>query len=110
VAVHNNKGADYSAMAYLPCGQLAKDCASLHISQSLCPHDFILTTDSGIYGCLVDLGLNVVLQDNEGASDDGSLSVYCGRHDIPYVNVEAKTGHLGQQLAMLQLLQHTSRV
>jgi hypothetical protein len=34
-------------------------------------------------------------------TDDGSLSVYCGKLGIPYVNVEAQHGHLVRQLKML---------
>jgi D-alanyl-D-alanine dipeptidase len=48
--------------------------------------------------------MNVVLQDNRQVTDDGSLSVYCGKWGIPYVNVEAQHEHLEQQLQMLKVL------
>ncbi|MEJ7676319.1 MAG: hypothetical protein WKG06_00245 [Segetibacter sp.] len=37
--------------------------------------------------------------------DDGSLSVYAARHNIPYVNVEAQHEHSEEQLALLRLLE-----
>ena len=47
-------------------------------------------------------GHNVVLQDNDKVTDDGSLSVLAGRAGIPYINVEAEDGHLQQQVEMIK--------
>jgi hypothetical protein len=44
---------------------------------------------------------HIVLQDNTNVTDDGSLSVFCARGGIDYVNVEAEHGHLVRQLKMM---------
>jgi hypothetical protein len=46
----------------------------------------------------------VVLQHNTNAVDDGSLSIFYGRKNKSYVNVEAEHGHLEQQKKMLSVL------
>jgi hypothetical protein len=46
---------------------------------------------------------NVILQNNATAYDDGSLSIYFGRKNKSYVNVEAEHGKSDEQLKMLML-------
>ena len=49
----------------------------------------------------------MILQDNENCIDDGSLSVYCGKRNIPYANVEAEDGHLTEQIFLIsELIKH----
>ena len=50
------------------------------------------------------LGLNVILQDNEACVNDGSLSVHCGKNNIPYINVEAQKGHLSEQIDLIRIV------
>ena len=45
-----------------------------------------------------------MLQNNHRVRDDGSLSVYAARHNIGYINVEARHGHAAEQREMLQTL------
>lgn len=60
-------------------------------------------TDHKILHALIVGQYNVVLQANETMTDDGSLSVYCAKLGIPYVNVEAQYGHIWLQMYMLIL-------
>lgn len=59
-------------------------------------------THPKLFDDLVKAGFSVVLQNNQGAPDDGSLSVYCGRRGITYVNVEAQHGAQAEQKRMLE--------
>ena len=60
-----------------------------------------MTTEENYFDNIKRLGFNVVLQNNMKVTDDGSLSVYCGKQRIPYINVEAENGHLTEQKEML---------
>jgi len=71
--------------------------------------DFFIVTEKDFFTKLKSRGFNVVLQDTEriksdDSLDDGSLSIYCGRNGIPYVNVESEHGHLEQQVKMLEAI------
>ena len=68
------------------------------------PDNFFLTTDEGLYQRLAEEKQNVVLQDNEKASDDGSMSIYYGKRGMKYVNVEAQLGDIQSQVKMLRLM------
>ena len=43
-------------------------------------------------------GFNVILQNSVNATDDGSLSIYYGKKDLVYVNIETEKGHLDEQI------------
>jgi hypothetical protein len=107
VALHNNTEGSYSAASYLAGGSEAAEAAAVHLPEGADPDDFFFTTDRRLYDALVAEGLAVVLQNNEGATDDGSLSVWAGRRGVPYVNVEAQHGHAEAQRAMLHALART---
>lgn len=103
VALHNNTNGHFSLRSYLPGGSEAKAAAMVHHSDED-EDNFFLVTEKHLFEALRLRGFNVVLQDNKNAPDDGSLSVYCGRHGIPYVNVEAENGDLKNQIRMLEAL------
>ncbi len=104
IALHNNTDGRYSAVDYLPSHELAGEAADVSLNADLDTDDFFFVTDQRLFSVLKKRQLNVVLQNNKDATDDGSLSVYCGKQGIPYVNVEAQHGHLTQQVAMLNTL------
>ena len=104
VALHNNSDARYAASSYLPGSEYADDAAAVHIVPGSDPDDFFFVTTRPFYSALAKQGFNVVLQDNQQVTDDGSLSVYCGQQGVPYVNVEAQHGHLAEQVRMLESL------
>ncbi len=108
VTVHNNTEGNYSAQSYAPGGIYEGEAHAVYLAPGGDPDDFFFVTDEALYDALRGGRFSAVLQDNTGATDDGSLSVYAGRRGVPYVNVEAQHGHLGAQKAMLEHL-HRAR-
>lgn len=97
IALHNNDDGGWSLDSY----KTGKDAAGIHQPEGRDPDDFFLVTDRKLFQSLRSAGYNVVLQHNRRAHDDGSLSIYYGRKQKPYVNVEAETGKTSEQAAMI---------
>ena len=102
VAVHNNtdKGS-LSINSYAKGGIYFKDAKAVYNNPLQDADDFFFTTEESCFRYLKDRSYNVVLQNNELVTDDGSLSVYCANHGICYINIEAQNAHFKQQLNML---------
>jgi hypothetical protein len=100
VALHNNAGGAYSVESYRPRAPLATEAAEVHVNPRMSRADFFIVTERKAYAVLRGLGFNVVLQSDTPA-DDGSLSVYCQRQTVPYINVETLFGRLSRQIHML---------
>jgi hypothetical protein len=105
IALHNNSEGAYSALSYKKGGEFASNAAEVFIKDGNDPDDFFFVTETAEFDALRRRRYNVVLQDNRRVTDDGSLSVYCGRAGVRYINVEAQQGHLEQQVAMISALQ-----
>lgn len=101
IALHNNTEGGYSALSYAKGGDLARDAEDVFTREGSDPDDFFFVTERPIFEALKRGGYNVVLQDNRSVTDDGSLSVYCGRAGVRYINVEAQQGHREEQARML---------
>ena len=101
IALHNNTDENYSVKSYLKGGSEYGNAQKIYINKKLDTDDFIFTTDENIFRECKKLKLNVALQDNEDCFDDGSLSVYFGRENISYTNIEAQHTHLQQQKEMI---------
>jgi hypothetical protein len=106
VAVHNNANKGYSLTSYEAGGSLEHEAASVGVNAKADTADFFVVLDPGLFTLLRAAGFNVVLQSST-PTDDGSLSVYCQRRRIPYVNVEAGHGHTVEQQRMLEALFNT---
>ena len=104
IALHNNTPDEYSILSYLPGGSESENTEEVYVNQSMDSDDFIYTTDKDIYNEMVDLKINVILQNNTHNIDDGSLSIYCGQHNIRYINIETEHGHLHAQLNFMEVL------
>lgn len=105
VTLHNNEPRDnYSVQSYTADGDYASEAQQVSVNNEIDPNDFYFVTDYNIFIQLSQNEQNVVLQDNEHVTDDGSLSVWSAQHQIPYVNIEAQVGHLRSQAGMIQLL------
>ena len=100
IALHNNDHQNFSIDSYGENGALRKDVKALHASELQDEDNFFLTTDRKLYQALRDGGFNVILQ-NRKAADDGSLSIYYGRRNKSYVNVEAEIGKVREQEQMI---------
>jgi hypothetical protein len=101
VSVHNNTPDEYSILSYLPEGGEEENTGKLYINENMDPDDFIYTTDSLVFEAAKNDSINVVLQSTDNFVDDGSLSIYCGKENLPYVNVETEHEHLDEQVRLL---------
>ncbi len=104
VTLHNNTNGHYSVMNYMPGGPDVRDAQRVFYAVASDPDDFFYCTDAAIYEAIIRKGFNALCQNNDSGTDDGSLSVYCGKNRIPYVNIEAQRGHLRQQKSMIRIL------
>lgn len=104
IAVHNNTDRNYSINDYIPGGRLNNDALDAYRNEAMDEDDFVFTTDPYLYRFYADAGINAVLQNNRQATDDGSLSIYYGRENKGYTNIEAEYGHLEEQLRMIKML------
>lgn len=104
IAVHNNTDRNYSINDYLPGARLRNDVLRAHPNYDMDEDDFVFTTDSTVYRLYADSNINVALQHNLQATDDGSLSIYYGRRNISYTNIEAEHGHLEEQVRIIRVL------
>ena len=102
VTLHNNSDQGYSLESYAPGAIYESDAREIHHESGTDVDDFFFVTDAELFESLRKKRLNVVLQDNDNVTDDGSLSVLAGKRGIPYINAEAQEGHLQQQLKMLR--------
>ncbi|MEM7700105.1 MAG: M15 family peptidase, partial [Verrucomicrobiota bacterium] len=103
IALHNNTDGGYSLLSYLPGGSEAAAGADVHRSGAD-TDNFFLVTQERLFRSLKARNFNVALQDNRNAPEDGSLSVYCGKKGISYINVEAQHGDSAAQTQMLKAL------
>lgn len=104
VAVHNNTDVNYSIKSYLPNGDEAKNTAQVYVNDAMDADDFIYTTDKAFFEAFKGRGVNVILQDNEGYVNDGSLSVYCGINGMRYINIETQKGHFDAQMRLIGMV------
>lgn len=104
VALHNNTPGLFSVIEYAPGNKRSLDSKKVSINATQDTDDFFLTTDRHLYEKLADSGFNTILQDNKRCTDDGSLSVYCGKKNIRYVNCETEHGKTEQYFDMMKAL------
>jgi hypothetical protein len=104
IALHNNTADNYGFESYTPGAEYEREASELFHGQYPDQDEFYFVTDKSHFDSLSAGKYHVVLQDNSAMTDDGSLSVYCAKYDIPYINVEAQHGHLFRQLLMLRQL------
>jgi hypothetical protein len=99
IALHNNTDNRFSILHYQEAGNLP-----MHVNAEHDPDDFFLTNNRELFDLLRAANFNVVLEEASRVDEDGSLSLYCSRKNIRYINVEAEHGHQQQQAAMLDAL------
>jgi len=101
IALHNNFNGKFSITSYTPGQERQQDAAKINVRPIQDPDDLFLTTDTSFYAYLSTLKYNSVLQNNETATKDGSLSVYCGEHNRCYLNCETEHGKLKKYSEMI---------
>ena len=106
IALHNNTdGGGLTINSFKKNGPYSNDAKAVYVNKKRDEDDFFLTTDEAIYDFIKSKGYNILLQDNNKVTDDGSLSVYAANKGITYLNIEAQHEHLQQQLEMMDLVQ-----
>ena len=106
IAMHNNKNSPtFSIKSYIPGGNYRDEAEDAFYNETMGTGEFFFTIERSHYEHFKDKKFSVVLQDNSKVTDDGSLSVYCAKQGISYINVEAQRGHLKEQVEMLEVLQ-----
>lgn len=108
IALHNNTDSTYSSLSYLPGAEYAIEASAIHVNKQMDIDDFFFTTSDSLFAKLKLENVNVILQNNVAATDDGSLSVLYGIRNKKYVNVEAEQGHVNEQEKMIRLLIHSA--
>ena len=101
VALHNNTNQNYGFKSYEPDGEYEDEAHAVSKGCVRDKDDFYFVTNLQILNRLSEGQYHVVMQANDTMTDDGSLSVYCAKFGIPYINVEAQHGHLFRQVAMM---------
>jgi hypothetical protein len=104
IALHNNTNGAFSVLSYLPGSDRQNDARYVYADSLQDIDDIALTTDSILYQKMADYRYNTILQDNENAYKDGSLSIYCGEKNISYINIETEHGRIVQHREMLEKL------
>jgi hypothetical protein len=99
VALHNNTDGNFSLADYRK-----KAMGLVHQNTAHDNDNFFITTDSTLFERLKEKNFNVVLEYSNRLKDDGSLSIYCKRNGIRYVNVEAEHGRQKEQELMVRTL------
>lgn len=102
LSLHNNTPDNYTINSYLEGGDEAENASDVFINPEMDVDDFVFTTNRTLFAKLKEKNINVILQDNMNCFDDGSLSVYYGRHQLAYANIEAEHGHLNEQVFMIK--------
>jgi hypothetical protein len=100
VAVHNNKNGNYSVNSYKP-GTHSKNVLKWYKNPKRDPDNFFIVNNNEMFQRIKKYGFNVVLQNSLKATDDGSLSIYYGKKNLVYVNIETEKGRVDEQVTML---------
>jgi hypothetical protein len=107
IAVHNNSDGGFSINSIKKELKTKKDFLEIFVNPDKDEDDFYYVTEKSKFDYFKCKGYNIVLQDNKNVEDDGSLSVYCGRKNISYINIECQIGHLDEQIKMIQEIYET---
>lgn len=104
IAIHNNSNnGSLTIDGFKPGGEYADDADQVFINPDIDRDDFFLVTRQTEFDHFSQMNWNVVLQ-SQNVTDDGSLSIYCMKNGIPYVNVESqvsRVGHEWQNMVMI---------
>eukprot|EP00603_Paraphysomonas_imperforata_P002249 CAMPEP_0114415496 /NCGR_PEP_ID=MMETSP0103-20121206/1939_1 /TAXON_ID=37642 ORGANISM="Paraphysomonas imperforata, Strain PA2" /NCGR_SAMPLE_ID=MMETSP0103 /ASSEMBLY_ACC=CAM_ASM_000201 /LENGTH=268 /DNA_ID=CAMNT_0001583681 /DNA_START=23 /DNA_END=829 /DNA_ORIENTATION=+ len=101
LALHDN-GGTYGANSYLPGQTYEDDAAAVNIVEGTNPSDFFYVVDPVYYEALKDASYNIVLQNNDTVTNDGSLSYFAGMKGKAYINFESQAEYtaVGEQVVI----------
>ena len=97
IAIHNNSNDSYSIKSYVN----SSDAENLFINPKEDVDNFFYVTNISDFNYFKSKKRNVILQ-SEKVKDDGSLSVYCHKMGLPYINIETEDGKKEIQKNMIE--------
>ena len=103
VAVHNNQNGNYSINSY-KSGPHSRNVLKCYKNPKRDPDNFFIVNNNEMFKRIKRQGFNAVLQNSVNAPDDGSLSIYYGKKNLVYVNIETEKGNLDEQVKMMNVL------
>lgn len=104
VSAHNNSNNSFSVLSY----KNSINAEEVYTNIEADIDDFFIVTRAHDFEYLKSLNYNVVLQSNE-AEDDGSLSVYAQKNNIPYISIEVQHGKKNKQSEMMRVAYELSK-
>ena len=108
ITLHNNTNRGSLTIQRLKKRMKKGDQA--YINKKADGDDFFYVTSQWFYQLFKGYGFNTFFKNLGRVKDDGSLSVFCKKNIIPYMNVEAQHGHLRQQVSMLYYAWHVGNI
>ncbi len=102
VSLHNNSDGNFSVQSYVADTSRSEGALEFNLSPNRDEDDFFIVTKREFFESFRKQDFNVVLLNPTSPEDDGSLSDYCNKHGIDYINVEAEDGHLEEQKKMIE--------
>jgi len=108
IAIHNNQNGNYSINSYKSAAH-SKDVLKWYKNPRRDPDNFFIVNNNETFKKIKRQGFNAVLQNSVKVTDDGSLSIYFGKKNLVYVNIETQRGNTEEQVKMLNVLFGTLR-
>lgn len=103
VAMHNHDDQEWGISKFTK-GKWKRNAKEVFINPDLDEDDYYVTTDEFVFNQLKEKKFNVMLHNNHGSWDDGSMLVYYGRLNKMYIDVVTEFGHYEQQQKMVNAL------
>ena len=97
VAIHNNTNNNFSVRSYVN----SKNVIATHVNSDEDIDNFYIVNTLSDFEYFKSINRNVVCQREEGL-DDGSLSIYCTKNNIRYINIEVEMGNVNKHREMIQ--------
>lgn len=97
VAIHNNTNNNFSVRSYVN----SKNVIATYVNSDEDIDNFYIVNTLSDFEYFKSINRNVVCQREEGL-DDGSLSIYCTKNNIRYINIEVEMGNVNKHREMIQ--------
>ena len=96
VAIHNNTNNNFSVRSYVN----SKNVIATYVNSNEDIDNFYIVNTLSDFEHFKSINRNVVCQSEEGL-DDGSLSIYCTKNNIRYINIEVEMGNVKKHREMI---------
>ena len=96
VAIHNNTNNNFSVRSYVN----SKNVIATYVNSDEDIDNFYIVNTLSDFEYFKSINRNVVCQ-REEVLDDGSLSIYCTKNNIRYINIEVEMGNVKKHREMI---------